>query len=109
MGGARGDGASATPGVMRPDPSGRTRPTRRGVSILFLGALASTYVLLIGLAMKGAVTGAFEMGQVSGPGYWLSNALAATLGEGPLRTAAVAAILAAWACRSSRPTCTWPG
>ena len=37
-----------------------------GHFMLFLGALASTYVLLIGLAMKGAVSAVFEMGQVFG-------------------------------------------
>lgn len=64
-----------------------------------LGALASGYVLLLGLAMKGDMTGyAPTLKRIYEPGALLGQAVERVLGNGPLQAVGVAAVLVAWAC-----------
>jgi hypothetical protein len=96
------------------------RPTRRGLRIFALAALASAYVLGVGWSLRGAVeservqraTALSEeeaalgveprkrapRGKTHEPGEELGVALHEVFGDAHLRTAAIASILVAWAC-----------
>jgi hypothetical protein len=74
------------------------RPTPRGLQRLALGALASGYVLAVGLLLKGS------LGEMLAPmieahafGARLEEALRFTLGDGRLLIFGIAAMLLAWA------------
>ncbi len=96
------------------------RPTRRGLRIFALAALASVYVLGVGWSLKDAVESARvermaalseqeaarggerrkrePRGRTHEPGDELEVALHEVFGDERLRTAAIASILVAWAC-----------
>ncbi len=101
------------------------RPTRRGLRVFALAALASIYVLGVGWSIKNAVESAQAerlaaiseeeaarggeprggeprerepRGKSHEPGEQLEVALHEVFGDGRLRTAAIASILVAWAC-----------
>jgi hypothetical protein len=75
------------------------RPTRRGLRVFALGALASVYVLAIGWLLKGSLEGAFEpVLKAAVPGEELEAALDTVLGGGRLQLFAIASIPIAWAC-----------
>ena len=75
------------------------RPSRRGLGILFAGALTSTYTLGAGWLLKGELQALVApMLEAQEPGAALARALSETLGSAHLRTFGLAAILVGWAC-----------
>jgi len=75
------------------------RPTAVGLQRLAIGALASAYVLGVGLALKADVQPLLApMLETYATGAQLAGAFRRALGSGQLYTVGVATILAAWAC-----------
>lgn len=75
------------------------RPSWRDLRRFGLGALASVYVLVIGLALKrDMVAHAPTLKRRYEEGEQLSDAFARALGEGDLQIVGIAAFLTAWAC-----------